>query len=53
MSLVRSIEFDNNRLKVCYSGQLLQGNVNIFVPVVTHIKGRNTFCTYISPLNFH
>lgn len=39
MSAVRAIEFENNRFKVCYSGQLLKGNVNIFFPVPTHVRG--------------
>lgn len=43
MSTVREIEFDSNPLKVCYSGQLLNGNVNIFFPFDTHIKGKFPF----------
>lgn len=39
MSVVRAIEFENNRLKVCYSGQLLQGQAKISFPVDTHVKG--------------
>lgn len=43
MSTVQSIEFENNRFKVCYSGQLLSGKVNLFLPADSHIKGKNGF----------
>lgn len=43
MSTVQSIEFENNRFKVCYSGQLLSGKVNFFLPADSHIKGKNSF----------
>ncbi|XP_037035006.1 arrestin domain-containing protein 1-like [Bradysia coprophila] len=38
MSVVQSIDFEENRFKVCYSGQLLQGQAKIFFPVDTHVK---------------
>ncbi|KAG4071526.1 hypothetical protein HA402_011680 [Bradysia odoriphaga] len=45
MSVVQSIEFEENRFKVCYSGQLLQGKAKIFVPVDTHVKA--VYITFI------
>lgn len=50
MSTVREIEFEYNQLKVCYSGQLLNGRANIFFSVDTHIKGKFAFALCFLPL---
>ncbi len=40
-AIFREIEFENNSPKVCYSGQLLKGQVHIYFPVETSVKGEH------------
>lgn len=47
MYILREIEFDSNPLKVCYSGQLLNGIAKIFFSVDTQIKGNVDCVTFI------
>lgn len=55
MATFREIEFENNQPKVCYSGQLIRGRVNVYFPVDTHVTGDDMeyhlchmSCVYIS-----
>lgn len=48
MTTFREIEFENNSPKVCYSGQLLKGRVNIYFHVDTHVKGEDLFLSTVA-----